>query len=100
MFLHAVAWSEQWDPYPFILLNLALSFQAAYAGPRLRMRQNRQSAKDRLVAEIDHQVNVKAELTTDLILQRLDKLEQHMDRLADARDAALDANAAAADNRD
>src|SRR5712692_136981 len=100
MVLNVVAWIEHWDPYPFILLNLALSFQAAYAGPIIMMSQNRQSAKDRLVAEIDHQVNVKAELTTDLILQRLDSLEQHMDRLADARDAALDANAAAADNRD
>ena len=98
--LNLVAWVEHWDPYPFILLNLALSFQAAYAGPIIMMSQNRQSAKDRLVAEIDHQVNVKAELTTDLILHRLDSLEQQLDRLADARDVVLDANAAAARNRD
>jgi uncharacterized membrane protein len=42
-----------WDPYPFILLNLALSFQAAYAAPIIMMSQNRQSAKDRLQAEQD-----------------------------------------------
>jgi uncharacterized membrane protein len=100
MFLNVVAWLEHWDPYPFILLNLALSFQAAYAGPIIMMSQNRQSAKDRLVAEIDHQVNVKAELTTDLILHRLDSIEQHLDRLTGARDAALDPNAAAASDRD
>jgi uncharacterized membrane protein len=44
-----------WDPYPFILLNLMLSFQAAYAAPFIMMSQNRQSAKDRLHAELDLQ---------------------------------------------
>src|SRR5262249_19133140 len=43
-----------WDKYPFILLNLALSFQAAYAGPIIMMSQNRSADKDRLAAEIDH----------------------------------------------
>lgn len=45
------------DPYPFILLNLALSFQAAYTGPIVMMSQNRQAAKDRDMAEHDFQVN-------------------------------------------
>ena len=52
--LNVVAWTNQWDPYPFILLNLMLSFQAAYAAPIIMMSQNRQSDKDRLAAEIDH----------------------------------------------
>src|SRR5678816_3627972 len=57
--LNGLAWIKHWDPYPFILLNLMLSFQAAYSGPVIMMSQNRQSDKDRLVAEIDHQVNTK-----------------------------------------
>jgi uncharacterized membrane protein len=49
--VNVVAWINHWDPYPFILLNLALSFQAAYAAPIIMMSQNRQAAKDRLIAE-------------------------------------------------
>ena len=64
-----------WDPYPFILLNLMLSFQAAYSGPVIMMSQNRQAAKDRLAAEIDHEVNTKAELEINNLIRRLDELE-------------------------
>jgi uncharacterized membrane protein len=74
--LNVTAWIERWDPYPFILLNLALSFQAAYTAPFIMMSQNRQSAKDRLAAEIDHQVNSKAEIEVGLLLRRLDEVEQ------------------------
>jgi uncharacterized membrane protein len=42
--LNLVAWMEHWDPYPFILLNLALSFQAAYAAPFILISQNRQAS--------------------------------------------------------
>jgi uncharacterized membrane protein len=59
--LNAIAWIHHWDPYPFILLNLALSFQASYAAPIIMMSQNRQAAKDRLMAEQDYLVNTKAE---------------------------------------
>ena len=48
------------DPYPFILLNLLFSFQAAYTGPVIMMSQNRQGAKDRGEAEHDHKVNREA----------------------------------------
>ena len=51
-----------WDPYPFILFNLALSFQAAYAAPIIMMSQNRQQDIDRKAAENDYRINVKAEL--------------------------------------
>jgi CRP/FNR family transcriptional regulator, cyclic AMP receptor protein len=77
--LNITAWINQWDPYPFILLNLMLSFQAAYAGPVIMMSQNRQSAKDRLVADIDHQVNTKAELGIGLLMQRIEELESNME---------------------
>ena len=76
--LNVTAWIKRWDPYPFILLNLMLSFQAAYSGPVIMMSQNRQSDKDRLAAEIDHQVNTKAELGIGLLMKRLDDIEQEM----------------------
>jgi CRP/FNR family transcriptional regulator, cyclic AMP receptor protein len=73
--LNWIGWVRRWDPYPFILLNLMLSFQAAYSGPVIMMSQNRQSDKDRLAAEIDHQVNTKAELEINNLIRRLDELE-------------------------
>ena len=65
-----------WDEYPFIFLNLALSFQAAYAAPIIMMSQNRSAGKDRVAAEVDHNVNLKAEVEVGLIMRRLDDLEQ------------------------
>lgn len=77
--LNVTAWINHWDPYPFILLNLMLSFQAAYAAPFIMMSQNRQAAKDRIAAEIDHQVNAKAELEVGLLIKRMNDLEQQLD---------------------
>jgi CRP/FNR family transcriptional regulator, cyclic AMP receptor protein len=77
--LNVIAWIKHWDPYPFILLNLALSFQAAYSGPVIMMSQNRQSAKDRLAAEVDHDVNTKAELEINNLIRRIDELELHIE---------------------
>jgi len=68
---------KPWDPYPFILLNLALSFQAAYTGPIVMMSQNRQSAKDRLEAKDDYQCNLKAEEEIRIIMEHL----AHQDEL-------------------
>jgi uncharacterized membrane protein len=83
--LNVFAWIHHWDPYPFILLNLALSFQAAYAGPFILMSQNRQQDIDRRKAETDYQVNVKAELEIELLHQKLDALkEQELADLARA----------------
>jgi len=70
--LNVTAWIMHWDPYPFILLNLALSFQAAYAAPIIMMSQNRQAAKDRLEAHQDFQVNQKAEEEVRVILEHLE----------------------------
>jgi uncharacterized membrane protein len=63
-----------WDPYPFILLNLALSFQAAYAAPIIMMSQNRQSAKDRMQAEQDLHTDLKAELLIEELHGSVDEL--------------------------
>jgi uncharacterized membrane protein len=70
------AWISRWDPYPFILLNLVLSFQAAYTAPIIMMSQNRQAAVDRLNAETDYKVNVKAELEIELLHQKIDLLRE------------------------
>lgn len=89
--LNVAAWIQQWDPYPFILLNLALSFQAAYAAPIIMMSQNRQSDKDRLAAEIDHDVNVKAEVKVSLIMSRLNDIERGMHFLHNEHTKMLEA---------
>src|SRR5471030_1118796 len=74
--LNVTAYVEKWDHYPFILLNLALSFQAAYAAPFIMMSQNRQQDIDRKEAENDHQINVKAELEIELLHQKIDQLRE------------------------
>jgi uncharacterized membrane protein len=72
--VNTIAWRQHWDPYPFILLNLVLSFQAAYAAPIIMMSQNRQSAKDREKAEVDYAVNARAERDVAAVHARLDEL--------------------------
>lgn len=72
--LNVTAYVQRWDPYPFILLNLALSFQAAYAAPFIMMSQNRQQDVDRKQAAADYQINIKAELEIELVHQKLDEL--------------------------
>jgi len=74
--LNLVAFFQHWDPYPFILLNLALSFQAAYAAPFIMMSQNRQQDIDRQAAESDYHVNIKAELEIELLHQKIDQLRE------------------------
>jgi uncharacterized membrane protein len=74
--LNVTAYIQHWDPYPFILLNLALSFQAAYAAPFIMMSQNRQSTIDRMAAETDYSINAKAELEIELLHQKLDLLRE------------------------
>ena len=74
--LNVTAYVKQWDPYPFILLNLALSFQAAYAAPFIMMSQNRQQDIDRQAAENDYQINIKAELEIEALHQKLDALRE------------------------
>lgn len=69
---NVVGWINHWDPYPFILLNLFLSFQAAYCGPVIMMAQNRQEAHDRVRAELDLQVNLVAEREIKKLLQKFD----------------------------
>jgi uncharacterized membrane protein len=74
--LNVTAYVQNWDPYPFILLNLALSFQAAYAAPFIMMSQNRQACIDREAAQHDYTINAKAELEIELLHQKLDLLRE------------------------
>lgn len=74
--LNVTAYIERWDPYPFILLNLALSFQAAYAAPVIMMSQNRQQDIDRREAASDYRINVKAELEIELLHEKIDALRE------------------------
>jgi len=76
--LNVIAWINHWDPYPFILLNLALSFQAAYAAPIIMMSQNRQAMKDRLMAEQDYLINTKAEEELKAVMQHLETQDDMM----------------------
>jgi uncharacterized membrane protein len=74
--LNVAAVINHWDPYPFILLNLILSFQAAFAAPIIMMSQNRQSEIDRRRAEHDYRINVKAELEIELLHNKIDALRE------------------------
>ena len=78
MVLNISAYIEHWDPYPFILLNLALSLEAAYAAPIIMMSQNRQAEKDRLAAEEDYHVNTKAEEELKAVMQHLEQQDELM----------------------
>jgi len=71
-----VASARAFDPYPFILLNLLLSCLAALQAPVIMMSQNRQAAKDRLDAQHDYEVNLKAEMEIVALHLKLDELRE------------------------
>jgi uncharacterized membrane protein len=74
--LNITAWVNHWDPYPFILMNLVLSLQAAYTAPVIMMSQNRQAARDRLETHNDYLINQKAEEEIRAILSHLAAQDQ------------------------
>ena len=82
MALNLVAYVKHWDPYPFILLNLLFSTQAAYAAPIIMMSQNRQNERDRVQANADYQTNLEAKkeiealaiMLTTIDVEKLDKI--------------------------
>ena len=65
---------KSFDPYPFILLNLALSCLAAVQAPIIMMSQNRQEIKDRKRSENDYKINIKAEMEVKLLHEKIDHL--------------------------
>ena len=68
--------TSAFDPYPFILLNLTLSTYAAFSTPLILMAQNRQSMKDRAVAQNDYQVNLKSEVEIADLHRKMDSLTE------------------------
>jgi uncharacterized membrane protein len=68
--------NSTFDPYPYILLNLVLSMLAAVQAPVILMSQNRQAHRDRLDAEHDYEVNLKAELEIMALHQKMDELRE------------------------
>ena len=75
MALNVIGFIRHWDVYPFILLNLIFSTQAAYAAPIIMMAQNRQSERDRLQAQADFDTNIEAKLEIEALQLQLNKIE-------------------------
>lgn len=90
MGLNLVAYVKHWDAYPFILLNLLFSTQAAYAAPIIMMSQNRQSERDRIQAQEDYTTNKEAKLEIEALAKKLnaidvDKLDKIIKMLEDMK---------------
>lgn len=84
MGLNLVGFFYHWDAYPFILLNLLFSTQAAYAAPIIMMSQNRQSERDRAQAHADYQTNLEAKQEIEALQIKLNNLEiEKLDRIID-----------------
>ncbi|MFA9187656.1 DUF1003 domain-containing protein [Flavobacterium sp. FBOR7N2.3] len=75
MGLNLIAYFKHWDAYPFILLNLLFSTQAAYAAPIIMMAQNRQSERDRIQAQEDYTTNKEAKLEIEALAAKLNSIE-------------------------
>ena len=75
MILNVIAIIGKWDPYPYILLNLVFSTQAAYAAPIIMMAQNRQSDRDRTQADADFKTNCEAKMEIEELQKRLADIE-------------------------
>lgn len=95
--VNVVAVRLRWDPYPFILLNLAFSTQAAYAAPLILLAQNRQDERDRAQSERDREVNARTQAEAEFLARELasvrltlsdvatvDELQRAMTTLAEA----------------
>ncbi len=82
---------QDFDPYPFILLNLLLSMIAAFQAPLIMMSQRRQEEKDRLRSQNDYQINLKAELEIRHLHEKLDRiLIGQWERLSEIQEAQLE----------
>jgi uncharacterized membrane protein len=82
MGFNVLAFVHHWDVYPFILLNLLFSTQAAYAAPIIMMSQNRQNERDRAQAQADYQTNLEAKIEIESIQNQLSGIEeQKLDKI-------------------
>jgi len=82
--LNLVGFIYHWDVYPFILLNLVFSTQAAYAAPIIMMSQNRQNERDRMHAEEDYKTNIDAKQEIEALSIMLKSIEvEKLDKIID-----------------
>ncbi len=81
--LNALALSFRWDPYPFILLNLAFSLQAAYAAPLILLAQTRQADRDKVHAEADARHREELALQQTQLIEANTKLTEQIGRLTE-----------------
>ena len=84
MLLNVIAFAYKWDLYPFVLLNLVFSTQAAYAAPIIMMAQNRQGERDRAQADADYKTNCEAKAEIEELLTKLNSIEiDKLDKILD-----------------
>jgi uncharacterized membrane protein len=84
--LNLAAVSLRWDPYPFILLNLCFSTQAAYAAPLILLAQNRQADRDRSEVERDREINARSLADTEYLAREMAGIRLALERKADRED--------------
>jgi len=75
--LNIIAWENNWDPYPFVFLNLIVGIQASYTAPIIMMSQNRAAERDRKKMELDYCTNRKAEKEIEQIQAQIAKMEKN-----------------------
>jgi uncharacterized membrane protein len=84
--LNTIGLVQHWDPYPFILLNLAFSTQAAYAAPLILLAQNRQDERDRANIERDREVAARTQADTEYLARELAAIRLALDEVVTVRD--------------
>jgi uncharacterized membrane protein len=84
--LNLTAAGLRWDPYPFILLNLAFSTQAAYAAPMILLAQNRQADRDRAEVERDRETNARSLAESEYLAREIAGVRLALERKADRED--------------
>jgi uncharacterized membrane protein len=84
--LNTIGYIHHWDPYPFILLNLAFSTQAAYAAPLILLAQNRQDDRDRANIERDREVAARTQADTEYLARELAAIRLTLDGLVTTHD--------------
>jgi len=86
--LNVVGVIHHWDPYPFILLNLAFSTQAAYAAPLILLAQNRQTDRDKAEVERDRETNARQLADTEYLAREMAGIRLALERKADREDVS------------
>jgi uncharacterized membrane protein len=86
--LNSLVFVNHWDPYPYILLNLAFSTQAAYAAPLILLAQNRQDERDRATTERDRQVAARTQADTEYLARELATIRLTLNDLVTNQDLA------------